>query len=80
MEMKNPHNINEQPSLVDPLADLEKLLINHYLEEKGYKWCELAKLPAQEIKAIMTEACMYASARLAEIEAKVDFRQDIRYK
>jgi hypothetical protein len=80
MDPINSNNIDEQPTIVDPLADLEKLLINHYLEERGYKWCELAKLPAQEIKTIMTEACMYASARLAEIEAKVDFRQDIRYK
>jgi hypothetical protein len=71
----------DQPSLMeDPMAGLEKMYIEQYLAEKGYRWCDLAGLPAGEIKILMTEACMYASARLAEMDAKVGFREEIRYR
>jgi len=77
---QNNPSQDEQSTMEDPLADLEKMYIQRFLAERGVKWCDLAKLPADELKKIMTEACQYASARLAEVEAKVEFRQDIRYK
>jgi hypothetical protein len=80
MDSKNPIEQDEEAQIEDPLADLERMFIQRYLAEKGYKWCDLANLPADEIKQIMTEACKYATARLAEIEAKSEFRQHIRYK
>ena len=71
----------DQGSLMeDPMAGLEKMYIEQYLAEKGYRWCDLAKLPAKQVKTLMTEACMYASSRLAEMEAKVGFREEIRYR
>jgi hypothetical protein len=80
MEPTNPLDLDEEVKLEDPLAELERMFIQRYLAERGHNWCDLAKLPADEIKQIMTEACKYATARLAEIEAKSEFRQHIRYK
>lgn len=72
---------SEEKSVMEhPMAGLEKMYIEQYLTEKGYKWCDLANLPGDELKKLMTEACMYASARLAEMEAKVGFREEIRYR
>lgn len=77
---KDQEAVNVEATMEDPLAELEKVFINRFLEENGYRWCELVNLPADQLKKIMTDACMYASARLAEVEAKVGFRQEIRYK
>ena len=73
-------NQDEQTPMEDPLAGLEKMFIEEYLKEKGYRWCELAKLDPHEMKRLMTEACMYATAKLADIEAKTGFRANITYK
>jgi hypothetical protein len=61
-----------------PLSELEKLYIQEYLESKGYRWEDLHNLPPEEVKIIMTEACTYTSLKLAEVESRVQFRQDIR--
>ena len=71
---------SDQAPMEDPLAGLERMYIEQFLAEKGYRWCELSKLPAEEIKHLMTEACKFASARLAEIEARGGFIHDIHYK
>jgi hypothetical protein len=73
-------HIDEQTPMEDPLAGLEKMFIEEYLKEKGYRWCELAKLDPHEMKKLMTEACMYATTKLADIEAKTGFRHNITYK
>ena len=64
----------------DPLAELERMLIHRYLTDKGYRICDLARMPAADLKKVMIDACNYASSKLAEIEAKVEFREHIRYK
>lgn len=63
-----------------PQSPLEKVLMEEYLAEKGYKFDDLRNLPADEAKRLMKEACMYAGLRLAEIEAKAGFRQKIHYE
>ena len=61
-----------------PLSDLERLYIEEYLKSKGYRWEDLHDLPPEEVKIIMTEACNYTSLKLAELESKAHFRQEIR--
>jgi hypothetical protein len=60
-----------------PETALEKQLVADFLLEKGYRMEDLHKLPAEQVTALMTEACRYASLKLAEIEAKSVFRKEI---
>jgi hypothetical protein len=51
-------------------AVLEMSLIESFLIEKGYRYHELSKLPPEMARQLMTEASIFASARLAEIETR----------
>ena len=57
-----------------PQSKLGKLLVERYLKDKGYQLEDLSDLPVEEAKELMKEACMYASLKLAEIDAKARFR------
>lgn len=61
-----------------PQSALERSLILEFLRSKGYEYKDLKKLPAKEAKALMREACMYASLKLAEVESRAHFRKEIR--
>jgi hypothetical protein len=60
-----------------PETALEKHLVEDYLRTKGYRMEDLHKLPADQVTALMKEACQYASLKLADIEAKSKFRKTI---
>jgi hypothetical protein len=49
------------------------------LHDKGYRLEDLHGLPKEEAKRLMTEACRYASLKLAEIEAKAKLRKEIHF-
>jgi hypothetical protein len=75
-------NISEEPEECigrSPQSALEKELIEKYLRDKGYRKADLLILPKAQAKKIMKEACLYASLKLAEIEAKAGFRHKIKY-
>jgi len=57
-----------------PQSKLGKLLVERYLKDKGYRLEDLSELPVKEAKELMKEACMYASLKLAEVDAKARFR------
>ena len=57
-----------------PQSKLGRLLIKRYLKNKGYLLEDLSKLPPEESRQLMKEACMHASLKLAEIDAKARFR------
>ena len=62
-----------------PQSELEWQLITDYLRGKGYTRQDLKKLPKEQAHRLMTEACRYASLKLAEIEARAQFRQKIHF-
>jgi len=68
---------NGQPILEDIHAFLEKTLIEAYLKGKGYTGEDLQKLPEEEAKQLMKEASTYASGKLAEVEVKAHFMQEL---
>jgi hypothetical protein len=68
----------EKCSSEGPQSVLERKLVEEYLLSKGYHKEDLKKMPEEEAKQLMTEACMYASGKLAELEAKTHFRESIR--
>ena len=59
-------------------SSLERRLIKEYLHDKGYQLEDLKRLPLEESKQLMTEACKYASLKLAEVESRAQFREEIR--
>ena len=61
-----------------PQSALERRFIKEFLQEKGYQLEDLKKLPIEESKQLMTEACRYASLKLAEVESKAQFKKEIR--
>jgi len=79
-------NPNVDPQDIDrceadgPQSTLERMLIEAYLEGKGHSLEGLKKLPPEEAQQLMKEACTYASGKLAEVESKAQFRQDIHYE
>ncbi len=61
-----------------PEAPLEMMFIDEFLKSKGYDSLrDLCRLPDDEVKAIMIQACKYASLKLAEIESRAQFRREI---
>jgi hypothetical protein len=65
-------------SLDCPESELERQLINEFLLSKGYHKSDLQKLPEDQRKVLLIEACMYAAVRLADIEAKSKFKKKIK--
>ena len=59
-------------------AELGKRLIDEYLKARGYTRESLARLAAAESQRIMNEASTYASCKLAEIENKARFTQNLQ--
>ena len=65
------------PITEDIHAFLEKTLIETYLKGKGYSMEDLQNLPEEKAYQIMTEASTYASGKLAEVEVKAHFMQEL---
>lgn len=60
-----------------PQSKLEWKYIQEYLQSKGASIETLGKLPKDEQRRLMSEACQYASLKLAEVESRAKFRHDI---
>ncbi len=73
----SPEKIHNQPLMEDIHAGLERSLIAEYLREKGYTLTELRKLGEAEFKQFMKEASIYASCKLAELEERAHFLQEL---
>jgi hypothetical protein len=62
-----------------PQSPLEKRYIQEYLKSKGYDWEKLAALPAAQVKELMAAASRYASLKLAELESRKQFKDEIKF-
>lgn len=69
--------IPEPPMSEDLQARLEHAFIAEYLQSRGYRLDELTKLTPDQAKALLVEACRYASVRLAEVEARAHLVEDM---
>ena len=69
-----------QQAVKAPQSSLERQLIIDFLAAKGYHLKDLHTLPADMAKELMTAACIHASLKLAEIEARSLFRRKIQYQ
>lgn len=60
-----------------PLGQLERALIDEHLRARGHDPAGLAALPEEERDALLTEASIYASGRLTEVEARSRFLDEL---
>lgn len=66
--MHTTHVEEASPLPTDPHATLEAKYIGEYLRRKGYSLEGLAKLSEEKAKKLLTEASLFASLKLAELE------------
>ena len=59
-------------------AAMERMLLEEYLQGKGYHLKDLQTLPNEQAKALMKEASQYASLKLAQVESSAHLREKIR--
>lgn len=60
-----------------PLAELERVLIETFVHARGFDAATLAKLSGRERDALFKEASVFASAKLAEIEARWHYLHEL---
>lgn len=60
-----------------PLSKLERELIDEYLRTRGYDPVRLPDLPEEDRTALLKDASMYASGKLAEVESRLHFLDEI---
>jgi hypothetical protein len=63
-----------------PLAELERALIDTFIHARGFDRARLAALTEREREALLTEASTYASSRLAEIEARSHYLDELHHQ
>jgi hypothetical protein len=66
----------EKP-LEDPMASLERALIEQYLKERGYTVDALESLPPDERRELLVKASQYAALHLAEVDARAAYVHEI---
>ena len=60
-----------------PLGQLERALIDEFVRARGYSPEALSSLPENEGLRLLADASIYASGRLAEVEARSHFLDEI---
>ena len=70
-------DIADVPPVDDFEAKLELLLIEQYLREHGHDLKELPTLERAERERLMRDASAYAAGRLAEIDARCHYVEDL---
>jgi hypothetical protein len=66
-----------ETALEDPQARLERALIDEFLKARGCTLSTVGQKPAAERQALLTQATRYAAGRLAEIDARAVYLQQI---
>jgi hypothetical protein len=64
-----PDNIERRP-LEEPLAELERQLIDAYIAGAGHTFHDLMIRNDEPARQLLAEASLYASDRLSEVEAR----------
>lgn len=68
--MKVVKSDDELPRAEAPFRQLEQTLVEQYLRARGHDPRSLSELPERERQKLLTDAAIYASSKLAEIEAR----------
>lgn len=65
------------PPLEEPLAELERRLIDEYIRGAGYDPVALRQSPDDAAKRVLTDASTFAATRLSEIEARSHYVREL---
>jgi len=71
--MLEEKQVRGQSGRLVELEGLERKLIKEYLQREGYGESELAAMSPEARREVMVAACLYATIRLAQIEARSKF-------
>ena len=58
-------------------STLEMMLLEEYLDQRGYSLATLPTLPKEKADMLIAAACQYAALKMAEIESKAGIRRTI---
>ena len=80
-----PHDTAQSaPLMEEPDAPLERMYIEAFLQKRGYTLhCaseplrRICDVPEDEAKQLMTAASAYASTKLAEVETRAHFIEEV---
>jgi len=64
---------------LDPTAQLENAFIREFLEQRGHSTASLLTLQESERHLLLEQASRWASIRLAEVEARAHYIQDLHH-
>lgn len=64
------HHAFDSPRQEDPRAQLERAFIEEYLRSRHQSLDTIKRLPADEADALLNQASLFASGRLAEVESR----------
>ena len=70
---------SDQEPRPDQTAELERALIDEFLEKRGHTLASLRLLPEAEQHAIMREASLHASMRLTEVQSRAHYVDDLHH-
>ena len=62
--------------LQDPMAPLERSLIEEYLQQRGQTLSTIYQLSLEERHTLLVQAAQYADVRLAAIDARAAYLQE----
>jgi hypothetical protein len=65
------------PPLEEPLAELERRIINDYIRDHGHDPAALRASPDAAARKILVDASVYAATRLSEVEARSHYVRDL---
>ena len=72
-----PTSRPEGTGSMDPQGPLECALMDEYLADRGYTLQSVYRLPPGECTELLRRAATYATQRLAEIEARAHYVDDL---
>jgi hypothetical protein len=67
----------DMPPLEEPLAELERRIINDYIRARGHDPAELRASREPDAHQILIDAAVYAATRLSEVEARSHYVREL---
>lgn len=67
----------EERILQAPMGELERALIETFVHARGFDAESLARLPQAQHDALLREASVFASSKLAEVEARSHYVHEL---
>ena len=74
-----PADFSDVRPLEEPLAELERALIDEYLRGAGHNPAALRDSGDPAARSVLIEASKYAAARLTEVESRAHYLRELHH-